>query len=121
MAQTPLTPIVPKGPYGTISAGQLDLVWTAADVSNGNSFPLTGREILLVQNSGASAYTFTITSAPDAEGRSGDVTTYSVAAGVVSCYSFRGAQSGGWQQSDGTVHLAASNAAIKFAVLQPST
>jgi hypothetical protein len=117
-AQTPLTVITPLGPYitGQPSAGTLNFTPAACDASNGNSFPITGREILIVENSGMSAYTVTISSVADFLGRTNDITTYSVGAGDFAAFSFRGGVTG-WKQSDGTVHLACSNASILFAVL----
>lgn len=121
MSFTALTPVTPFGPYGTVAANALDLTWTAADTSNGNDFPLTGAEILLVWNTDSAAHTFSITSVADALGRSGDVATYSVGAGVISAYSFRGGTAG-WQQTDGNVHIpAASSAMLKFCVLKPKS
>ena len=121
MPFTVLTPVTPFGPYGAVVANALDIAFTAADATNGNSFPLTGGEILLVWNTDASAHTFSITSVADTLGRTGDVTTYSVGAGIISAYSFRGGVNG-WQQGDGTVHIpAASSALLKFCVLKPKS
>ena len=121
MSFTALTPVTPFGPYGAVVANALDLTWTPADATNGNSFPLTGSEILLIWNTDSAAHTFSITSVADNFGRTGDVTTYSVGAGVISSYSFR-AGANGWIQSDGTVHLpAASSALLKFCVLKPKS
>lgn len=105
---------------GTIAADAADFVWTAADVSNSNSATLTGREMLLVQNTGGSAYTVTVTSVADDLGRTGDITTYSLAAGdfaVFGPFPMRG-----WRQSGSKLYFAGSNAAVKFVVLKvPST
>jgi hypothetical protein len=116
--QTSLTPITPLGPYlvGAPGSGTLDFAFTACDVSNGNKFAITGRDILLVQNSGMSPYTITISSVADQYGRTQDITTYSVAAGNFSAFNFRNGTIG-FRQTDGTVHLACSNAAIMFAVI----
>jgi hypothetical protein len=120
MSATSIAVQVPKGPSSAISAGQLAITMTAADVGNGNSFPFTGREILIVQNSDASGHHFTITSVADDKGRTGDVSSYAIAAGVIAVFNFRGLQ-GGWQQSDGTVHISADDATVKFAILQPAS
>jgi hypothetical protein len=117
MTQTAVTPQTPVGPFpASVGALALDLVWSAADTTNGNKFTLTGREVLLIQNSGGSSYTVTLTSAPDADNRTNDVSAYALAAGDVAAFSFRGGVQG-WKQSDGTVHFIANNAAVKFAVL----
>jgi hypothetical protein len=121
MSQTALTVTKPLGPYvASVAAEALKVTMQAADASNGNSFPLTGKEILLIQNTDTVAHTVTISSVPDAEGRSGDITSYSVPAGEIHAFSFRGGTQG-WQQTDGTVHLAVSSALIFFGVLQPAT
>jgi hypothetical protein len=118
MAQTPITPIVPLGPYltGQPSALALALALVAADASMGNSFPLTGREILIVQNTDSAAHTFTLSSVPDALGRSEDVTAYSIPANAFAVFSFRGGIAG-WKQTDGTVHMTVSSALLFVAVL----
>ena len=116
MTRTLLTKTAMQGPYPVLPvvATSLDLNLQAADVGNSNSFAPSGDDILIVQNSGASPYTFTLSSAADALNRTGDITSYSLAAGVVSIFRVK---SMGWVQSDGKVYLAASNAAIKFAVI----
>lgn len=117
--QTALTPVVPIGPYvtGQPTAGSLALAWTQCDASNGNSFPITGREILLVQNEDTmAAHTFTVSSVADALGRTNDVTAYSVALSSFAAFNFRSGVTG-WKQSDGTVHMACSTNNIYFAVL----
>lgn len=115
--QTPLTPITPLGPYvtGQPSATTLNFAFTACDASAGNSFPISGREVLLVENTSTTA-TFTISSAADALGRTNDVTAYSLGMGLFSAFNFRGGTVG-WKQGDNTVHLACSNASILFAVI----
>jgi hypothetical protein len=116
---TSLPVVTPVGPYisGQPTANSLNFVFTACDSSNGNSFPLSGKETLLVFNSDSMAHTFTITSVADRFNRSQDVTAYSVGAGLYSSFSFRGDPSGWLQPSDSKVHLLCSDATIKFAVL----
>jgi len=117
MPRTAIAAQTAKGPYeATVSADELDLTLTAADVANGNEVAWSGNELLLlVQNSDATnPYTFTVASVADQYGRTNDITTYSLAAGEIGHYRLR---RHGWQQSDNTLHLDASNAAIKFAVV----
>lgn len=118
MARTTLTKTVVRGAYASYAtANCADVTLTAADVANKNQFVATGNEVVIVQNSdGANPYTVTFTSASDAFGRTGDITTYSLAAGEIGVFGpFR---LPGWVQSDGYVYLEGSNAAIKFGVLQ---
>lgn len=118
MARTALTVVVPKGPYDDVAANDLDFAFAAADTSNGNSFPATGRELVLMRNEHASeAGTVTITSAPDPYGRTRDIAAYSLAAGEFAA--FWVGRTAGWRQGDGTVYLNASaTGTIKFAILR---
>ncbi len=99
-----------------ITAGSLTITFSACDAVNGNSFTATGREVLLVYNSGASAYTFTVNSVADQLNRlDTSLTTYSVAASGYAAVQMKNLT--GWQSS-GTISMTCSNAAVKFAVVQ---
>lgn len=117
MARTTLTKTAVVGPYPTLqpTADSLDITWTAADTVNFNQFKPTGKDIILVWNSGASPYTFTLTSKVDPQNRTGDITAYSLAAADI--MAFKVDNLTGWLQSDGYVYLQASNAAVKFGIL----
>jgi hypothetical protein len=118
MARLVITPAVPKGSYPTlpITADTADITFVVAGTyTDGEGWANTGREILIVYNSGASPYTFTVSSVPYL-GRSGDITAYSLAAGefaVVGPFDPKG-----WNQSDGQVYVVGSNASVKFCVIQ---
>ena len=116
MARTTLTKTQAKGPFPTlpVAADGLDLLLTAADVANKNQFLPGGNDVVVMQNSGAAPYTVTLTTAPDAQNRTGDISTYSLAAGDIACIVIKTA---GWVQADGFVYLEASNAAVKFGIL----
>jgi hypothetical protein len=119
MSFTAIAPVTPVGPYpagGVVGATALNLVETACDTVNGNSFIMTGHEVLLLHNTDASAHTVTLSSASDSKGRSGDITTYSIPANTIAVFDFRGGLEG-WQQSDGTVHFTGVSALIKAAIL----
>lgn len=114
MSLTALTPITPVGPYpASVGAGALVASFVACDNTNGNSFPLTGHEILELRNTDSSAHTVTISSTPDSRNRPDDITSYSLAAGADIAFSFLSGLEG-WQQSDGSVHFQA-NSALVFA------
>ncbi len=113
MAQTLITPYVAPGQY---PAAGLVVVYTAADVANGNYFPSTGRELLIAFNSGVSAYTVTVTSTPDTFGRTATITAESLAAGAYHIYGPLAKT--GWADSSGHINIAASNALVLFAVIQ---
>ena len=112
--------ITPLGPYPTlpVSALALDLTWQAADSSNLNQFPLgQGKYIILARNVHASsAFTVTLTSAPDEYKRTGDIATYSIAAGKQ--IAFVVDKQAGWLQSDGMFYLTGSGASIEFCILK---
>jgi hypothetical protein len=113
MARTALTKIVANGSYPT--AG-VTVTWTASDVTNGNSIPMTGDDLLLVRGSGG-AGTFTITSVANALGRSGTITTEAITDGG---YKVLGPfkQKAGWVQSDGALYFAGSAVEVQFAVIK---
>lgn len=112
--------ITPLGPYPTlpVSALALDLAWQAADASNLNQFALgTGKYIVLARNVHATTpFTVTLTSAPDERKRTGDITTYSIAAGKQIAFLLD--QQEGWIQSDGMFYLTGSDANIQFCIIR---
>lgn len=117
MPRVTLPKQVPYGPYPSLplSANALDLVMTAADTVNKEQFAPSGDDLVIVQNSGASPYTITFTSVADEFKRTGDVTAFSLAAGDICAFRFKRP---GWMQSDGFIYIEASNAAVKWAVIQ---
>jgi len=118
MAATALPIITPLGSYPTlpITATGADFVFTAGDNVNGNSFVSTGREAVIVQNTGAGAGTVTFTSVADGINRTGDIATYSVGIGL---FSFFGPfAKSGWSNMSGLVTLTCSAATMKFAVIR---
>jgi hypothetical protein len=118
MPRTALPIVTPLGsaPALPLTAGSAAFVFTAADVSSKNAFPCTGRELVLVQNTDSGAHTVTISSVADPQNRTGDITSYSIAAGAyVVLGPFRNL---GWQQSDGNVYLEANDATVKFAIVR---
>lgn len=120
-AITALTPITPLGPYiaGQPSANSLNFSFAACDSGAGNSFKMTGRDVLLVENADTmAAHTFTATSVADQLGRTNDITAYSLVAGpTFAAFNFRGGVNGWQQPSDSTVHLTCSSTSILFAVI----
>lgn len=116
MARATLTKSTLEGQWGDYGAGEADLTFTAADASNKNQFVASGKDLVIAHNTdGANPYTVTITSVADEMGRTGNITTYSLAAGDIAAFGPFGLD--GWEQTDGYIYLEASNAAIKFAVI----
>jgi hypothetical protein len=121
MPRTALTPVSVVGPYpsgGTVSPGALAFTFAASDLANGNQYPCTGQEVIVFQNTDAGSQTFTITSAPDSQGRKSDITTYSMATGTFAVF-LPGVL--GWIQTDGNVYINTSNANVKIAVFKLPT
>lgn len=102
-------------PTSYASAGAV-VTYTAANTTDKNSVTITGNEIVLATNTDTGAHTVTINSAPDPKGRTKDTTAESIAAGATHVYQ-RFPQTG-YRQTDGTLHLEASHATVKFAVLK---
>ena len=112
--------ITPLGPYPTLPVGALalDLTWQAADAGNGNQFSLgQGKYLILARNVHATTpYTITFTSVADERKRTGDITTYSIAATKQAAFLLD--QQVGWAQTDGMFYLTGSNASIEFCILK---
>ena len=114
---TVITVQEPSGKYTVPIAHGADVVWTVATVSGGNHYVANGREIVEVWNSdGTNPYTVTITSQADEYGRTGSITTYSLAAGEFAA--FGPLPKRGWANGSGEVLISGSNAAIKFLILR---
>lgn len=112
MARTTLTKSTAGGSYN--HAG-VTLTMTAADVANGNQFVANGNDLMVIHNTTGVNYTFTVTSTADAYGRTKDITTEAIDAGV---YKIVGPlQLTGWIQTDGKIYCAASNAGVKFGIV----
>jgi hypothetical protein len=121
MANNPITATTAKGPwFNPVQpvAGSLALVETASQAAAYDTVRITGRTLIHIRNSSTSvAYTFTVTSVasyPDM--RTGDITTYSVAAQAAATTANATAvfivDIPGWQQTDGNVYITCSNAAL---------
>jgi len=120
MARLVLTPkvLLPGYPVTPLTAESADFTWTAAGAAfaDGAGFQLTGKEILLVQNTNAGAQTVTILSVIDPYKRTGDITTYSV--GIAEFAVFPMFPVDGWRQADGQLYFAATATDVKFSVLR---
>ena len=101
----------------------VSLVWVFLGVNlgemlqsmTGNYFVATGHEEVIIQNTSGTPYTITITSVPDNDGRSGDITTFSIPANTT--YVWGPVQYEGWAQTNGQIYISAANAAILFGIL----
>jgi hypothetical protein len=111
MARTTLTKTTSPGPHPT--AGVAATI-AAGDVSNGNQFTWSGREILVLRNSGASTRTYTIASVADPQGRLGNITTQNILAGATHII---GPFSEWFRQADGYVYVDVSHAEVLLGVI----
>lgn len=118
MARTVVAPQTLLGSYPSlpISSGGADLVFTAADVGNGNYAVLVdNKTMVLIYNSDVGAHTVTFTSSPDTLNRTGDITSYSVGAGKVAAFGpFRSA---GWVNNTNQLDINGNHATIGIAVV----
>ena len=112
MPRTTLTVTQAPGPYA--GAGAV-VAMTAADVTNKNQFRASGRDLIIVQNTGTSARTVTITSEPDPYGRRGDIAEQ-IQPGEIRVYGPLELE--GWMQPDGNVYLEADSADVRFGVIR---
>ena len=111
---TPLVPIVVPDPYAV--AG-IVLTWTASGAGAGNSVECTGREILLARNTdGMNPHTVTVDSVNDPFGRTGHITTDTLAANALRCFQLFPTR--GWKQTDGLLHITTDDAQVELCVLR---
>lgn len=115
MARTQILATAPPPRYGPWGAGSALLVFTVADIVNFNSTPLTGRELLIVNNTDAGIQTVTVNSVGDPQGRTGDITAYSLP--IASFAVFGPFPVLGWRQADGNLYYQSSAITVKFAVI----
>lgn len=112
MPRTSLTKTVLAGSYPGTSVTP---TFSAADVTNGNQFVATGKEMLLVRNVGATSRSITLNSASDAYAREADVTE-AIAAGAYKV--FGPFQLYGWaQESTLAFEINATHIDVEIAVL----
>ena len=104
MARTALTKTVALGGY---QAALTTLTMTPADIVDLNSFTASGKDLIVIHNTGEDANTVTITSKADPFNRTGHLTTIVVAAGGYRI--FGPMPKTGWKQTDGSIYLQASS------------
>lgn len=114
MTRATLTKTTPLGTRVDLyTANAADITMTAADASNLNQFAASGKDLVFAHNTGGSPYTITISTLG-----SDPITTYSLGAGEYAI--FGPFDLNGWCQADMKMYLQASNASVKFGVLDLS-
>lgn len=114
----PRTTIPVQVAAGNSSLVGVVLTETAADTVNLNQSPLTDGLMLLANNTSGGALTVTVTSAPDALGRVGDITALSLAAGEKRLLGPFNAT--GWLSAGGMLFYQASAVGVKFSPFKAS-
>ena len=110
-----LTKTTALGSYGDYSSANVaDLTMTAGDVG-GDQFVATGRDLVVVYNSGGATYYITIESTDDPYGREGDITQYDVGAGEHAV--FGPFKRPGWVDSSGYIQITVENAALYVGIV----
>jgi hypothetical protein len=108
------TPQLLSGSYP--ANAQMDtLTFLAADPANDEQFSITGQEIIIARNTGASTRNVIITAVADRFKRTTNVTK-AIAAGAFAM--FGPVELEGWMQSDGKLYFEADNAEVTFAVIK---
>ena len=106
------------GAYPTLQpgAGSRTLTYQAADASLFQYTPLVAKKtVVIAQNTDSGAHTVTFTSVVDQYNRTGDITSYSVGAGVEAIFGPFDAP--GWAQAGNQLWFQANDATVKFAVI----
>lgn len=117
MAATELTVVdAPSGYENDITKTPVDPGFVTSDPTNGNSFRCTGKELLLVWNTGGAAEVITVNSNPASRtARNGPITTASVAAGKIEAFQIFPRD--GWEVG-GLITVASSSDHLLLAVVR---
>lgn len=112
MARVAVTKTPAPGSYAGTST-----VLTMGNGSTGDGLylALTGKEVLVIQNTNVGAQTWTATSVANSYGRTEDITAESIAAGAIRIFGPVALE--GWQQTNGQFYFTASSTDIKFGVI----
>ena len=119
MAATIITVQQLLSPFPTLplTANSADIVFTALTPTDGDTFVCTGREIILIYN-GSGTNTLAITANPDSQGRTVDMTAYSLAATSYAVFGQGLTNAPGWKSSAGLIKLTPSSANTLCAVVR---
>jgi hypothetical protein len=119
MPRTSLTALRALGPDGSLyTANAADLAMAGADNLNLNQVLHSGKILIVAFNEDASPHTVTVTSATDSNGRTGDITEYSVGAGEYAV--FGPFDLDGWAQTDMQLYLTPDHPTLYFGAIDLS-
>lgn len=111
MARSVLTKTVLNGSYP--GAG-IAIGWQDSDPANGNTFVATGKEVILVRNTGATARQITLYASADSFGRVANIVESLAAAASKAFGPFK---LNGWVTSAGNFELTADSIDVEIAVV----
>ena len=115
MARTLVAKTTLLGAYGAYAAGAADVVLAGADLANKNYVDMEEGYIVIAYNTNVGAQTVTINSVANEQGRTGNITDYSLASGDIAVFGpFRFE---GWRQDTGWLRLEASHAEVLLGVI----
>lgn len=111
-----ITPQIPVGPYpGTVAANDLDITWAAATIGS-TTFTVTGKELILVHNTGISSATLTLVSVADRYNRSGTISDYALGGGEYAAFWVGNII--GWRDSAGIMTIQSATSGHNIAVIR---
>ena len=122
MARVLVAAQTPPGAFPSlpVTPGSRALSEQAADTSLGNYTTIvSGKTLVLAHNTDLGAHTVTFTSVVDGQNRSGDITAYSIAAGVTALFGPFVTTPVGWSQASpaGSLWMDANDPTIKWIVI----
>lgn len=94
----------------------VDPSFVAGDLA-GDTFPMTGKQIILVRNTGVAPHTVTVVSQPSQlTERTGDITAASIPIGATRVFQLF--KTNGWRDTNGVINLTVSDVALELAAIQ---
>jgi hypothetical protein len=103
-----------------VAATSADLVFTAGDSGNNNVVPIVNSKTVVLAFNAHATTTFTVSiiSVADAQGRTGDITSYAILAQKTSSFGPFSTTPAGWNQtSPAGLYLNPTSTNVQFAVL----
>lgn len=116
MSRSTITPQARAHLTMDVTPGSATVTWTNGDPTNGHSFSITGRELLLARNAGSSSAWVKVIGASDAFGRTGTTGNYAVAAGATAVFAVSPLNV--WGQTGNVAWVDVESSDIKLAVIR---
>lgn len=100
------------------TAGALDFTFASSSGSATDQLTGNGRDIILAYNSGSATGTVSVASVADEKNRTGNISSYSMAAGDFACIPVGLTNNKGWMDSSKKITITTSSADLKLAALR---